>query len=131
MLKILVFEDLDLRIQWFKRELVGNSVDFFVKASDVLEALKTIEYDLIFLDHDVTMEHYGNPEKYFEDSGSGVARFLYYNKNSLKSKIIVHSCNPHGSARMMNFLKGRKAQHVPFPKLKEKGLDWLLDGTTT
>lgn len=129
-MRVLLFEDLDIRITWFQRELIGHDLHIFKKANDAIEALSLRDYDLIFLDHDVEMKHYGEPERFFSDSGSGIAEFLFRNEEyiSPNARIIIHSCNPHGSARMLNYLRSRRAKHIPFPDLKEKGLDWLLDG---
>lgn len=128
-MKILLFEDFDIRIDWFKKECVGNTLHVFKTADLAIEALSIEHYDLVFLDHDVEMKHYGEPERFFSDSGSGVAEFLFRHESiNPQVRIIIHSCNPRGSARMMNFLRMRKAIHIPFPDLKEKGLDWLIDG---
>jgi CheY-like chemotaxis protein len=128
-MKILVVEDSLRRMIWFHGAFMGCQLDWADSVKRAIEFLETNEYDAIFLDHDLSDEHYTylfegrelTPEM-IEQTGRAVARWLGERPEKCsKAKIVLHSMNESGRASMASFLKGRTVEDVPFDKLK-KGL---------
>lgn len=90
MIKVLILEDEIYRQEEFKKRCIENGIDFDIAASsvDAINYLNEEYYDIIFLDHDL-----GGA-----DTGAIVARYIL--SNHIKSKVIIHSMNPVGSAAM-------------------------------
>jgi|SRR5882672_861474 len=118
--RILIVEDDQQRRLWFEARFAGYQCDVTDQVSIAISWLKERDYDLIFLDHDLTEEHYY--EALADDGLTGyvVAVWLAQNPDrQAPAQIIVHSLNHAGSARMIEVLHtaGRKAEHLPFPYL--------------
>jgi len=82
--------------------------------------LRQRDYDLIFLDHDLVVEHYSQEMADDGHTGYAVAAWLARNPDCQpNAPIIIHSLNFAGSERMRQCLvdAGRSAEHVPFPYL--------------
>jgi len=118
--RILVVEDDDVRRSWFARQFARYERDVTDQVAIAIQWLTQRNYDLIFLDHDLTEEHYF--EMMADDGLTGfvVASWLAENPHQqTEAQIIIHSLNYPGSERMLDVLRraGRKAEHVPFPYL--------------
>jgi|SRR5215813_3248497 len=119
--RILIVEDDDRRCLWFKEQFAGHELDATADVSVAVEWLRSHEYDLIFLDHDLADEHY--EQELADDGLTGyvVAAWLAENPECQRNvQIIIHSLNFAGSERMRLCLRaaGRPAEHVPFPALQ-------------
>ena len=88
----MVLEDNENRIKRFKQELIGHELDVYVDADPAVQALKTKNYDVVFLDHDLDNETYVDPLE--RNTGYEVIRFLVRNKLNTNTNFIVHSMNP-------------------------------------
>lgn len=120
--KILIVEDDDSRIAWFKSELVGNSLHITKKAKDAIKLLKLHTYGLIFLDHDLAEQHYID-NRCYDGTGPEVAKFLADTKeNNNGAVIIIHSLNIYGVDRMFDLLQGRTVAKINYLLLKQKGI---------
>jgi hypothetical protein len=78
------------------------------------------DYALIFLDHDLALEHYELEMADDGLTGYVVACWLAeHPERQTEADIIIHSLNFPGSDRMRQCLQdaGRNAEHVPFPYL--------------
>lgn len=126
--RILIVEDDDARIMWFKMATIGHVVDITKDPNSAIQLLETHEYTHIFLDHDLSLEMQmacinGEPVGRYDDvSGYKVARYLSENKcRSESAEIVVHSYNPEGSQRMIQALRagGRHCERIPFDQLKK------------
>src|SRR5688572_17184999 len=107
--KILVLDDMPERRFFLRSCSIGFS---FFEADSALEAITLlIEHDFgqIFLDHDLSIEHYTegyeNPDnpvgKYDDTTGYVVARWLVDNpEKSPDASIVVHTQNAAGGERM-------------------------------
>lgn len=111
-MRILVVEDNPERVKKFKRELVGNIVDYAVDASAGLEYLVSNSYGLIFLDHDLGLREMVNSDD--ANTGYQVALAIASDAKNT-SVIVVHSCNPAGASNISRALP--RAILAPFPVL--------------
>lgn len=126
-MRILIVEDSEDRLNWFRYQAIGIPTDIAKTAKEGLEFLSKNEYTQIFLDHDLADHHYVlvfkglESDVYDEETGFAVAKFLAENPTkSPEAQIIVHSLNEYASGRMMNELKkaGRRPLRIPFSNLK-------------
>ena len=126
--RVFVLEDAEDRIKWFTQRFAENPVFVTVtNAQLAIEVLTLIEFDLLFLDHDLELLNYagGYMESQEESSGTGydVAKFLEENPDCQRTaEIVIHSLNPSGTARMLAALKKsgeRTVNAVSFLVLKE------------
>ena len=121
-MRVLIVEDEESRLRWFRANLIGSVVDETKLVGKAIELLQENDYGQIFLDHDLKYEHYATNERDDENTGYAVAQFLADRPDlSPNAQIIVHSLNPSGSDRMIRALhKGRRNyRKVPFIQLKE------------
>jgi len=118
--RILIIEDDERRCSWFSNQFAKFELDTTADVSLAIEWLLQREYDLIFLDHDLALEHY--EQELADDglTGYAVASWLAEHPECQPGvQIIIHSLNFPGSDRMRQCLQnaGRDAEHVPFPYL--------------
>lgn len=126
--KVLIVEDSIPRMTWFQESLIGCSVDWAHNVDLAIDLLDKIDYDVIFLDHDLLDEHYmyllENKEltpEMLEQTGRAVARWLGERpEKSRKARVVIHSMNDAGSKSMASYLKGRRVDCVPFDQLKKR-----------
>lgn len=115
MAKILILEDDQNRIQFFKEKLKKHDVYFF---DNVEEAKMSIElmgpFDTFFLDHDLDDNIYVKSEE--KNTGYQLAKFMHEKK--IEAQIIIHSMNPIGAQNMKNLLP--TATVIPFSTLRKK-----------
>jgi CheY-like chemotaxis protein len=121
-LRILIVEDDDRRRSWFDERFAQYQRDTTDDVSVAVQWLLERDYALIFLDHDLTLEHYE-----FEMADDGLTGYVValwlaeHPESQTEAQIIIHSLNYPGSDRMVQCLQtaGRQAEHVPFPYLSE------------
>jgi CheY-like chemotaxis protein len=111
-LKVLIIEDVEVRQNLIKEKTGFQDADCARKAEDALELLKTHDYDLVFLDHDLIGAK----------SGSYLTENWYKNKEEIKTikpLVIIHSMNMEGAAKMENYLKGisKVTARIPFREI--------------
>lgn len=106
---VLILEDLPDRQKIFREKLGGCHVVMVDSVVDAIAALKSPEFAVIFLDHDLDGRN-GVP---FDDPncGSRVAEYLAANKPEPVVPIIIQSLNPAGAAHMKEILP--EAEVVP------------------
>ena len=104
-MKVLVLDD--HRQQQFKEILsaIGlDNVTYVSTARDCIEILANDQFDLIFLDYDLT--YMAIEDQSDENNGMAVARWLkdhQMNPNH-KAHIVIHSVDPFGAAHMKEHL---------------------------
>jgi CheY-like chemotaxis protein len=103
---VLVVEDTEDRISWFRQRL--PKAVFAKNAESAFTALGQQEFKVIFLDHDLHWMHADN--SIFKGTGKEVARFIA-NKN-FQGIVIIHSKHQDGAAAMKKFLSN--ARLAPF-----------------
>jgi CheY-like chemotaxis protein len=120
MKRILIVEDDDRRRSWFDKRFAQYERDTTDDVSVAVQWLLERDYALIFLDHDLALEHYALEMADDGLTGYVVASWLAeHPERQAEAQIIIHSLNYPGSDRMLQCLQnaGREAEHVPFPYL--------------
>ena len=112
-IKILLLEDCQERINWFKEKF--DKLHITDSPKQAINFLNENEYDYIFLDHDLQL--YPHEYECSEDdtiTGFHVAKWLGSNPDNNKSaSIIIHSMNSIGALRMVKALN-RPVRVLPF-----------------
>lgn len=83
-----VLDDTEDRLRWFRKHLPEGQMRFAKTSAAALEILSTEQFDLVFLDHDLSFMDAGFPLRQF-GNGKEVARYLAYSK--FAGKIVIHS----------------------------------------
>jgi CheY-like chemotaxis protein len=112
-MKVLFLDDDLNRHKQFKQHFgdESNSITYVETAEDAINALRSTQFDSIFLDHDLGGKYYVEST---EDTGWGVAKWIAENLE-YKPIIILHSLNPVGAVRMYNVLKDAKFNPILSP----------------
>lgn len=100
-MKIFILEDNEERIKWFVKSFSEDELVISNMASLSIEILKTIKFQLIFLDHDLGGKAFVNSDR--EDTGAEVAREMRNSMNS-DTPVVIHSLNKHGAQRIESTL---------------------------
>ena len=100
-MKILILDDDHLRLNQFKRNLIGNNVTNVTTVHDTIKLLKEKLWDIVFLDHDLGGQIYvpSGPGTGFE-----VAEWLRDNPERKPKKIVIHSFCEYGRNNMNKVL---------------------------
>ena len=121
MTNIFLLEDDPKRRAWFVTRSIGCSLDVTDSIAEAKQMLRSKSYDQIFLDHDLSDEHYAvwqeGSDKHDATTGYAIAAFLADNPDLSKdAQIVIHSLNPVGSERMANKLKESRQNvaRIPF-----------------
>jgi len=105
-MRILILEDDPNRHVRFRRNLIGAEITIVDQAQDAIELLKTKEWDLLCLDHDLGGKiHVDSSEP---NTGYAVAKWLEENPKFQPKEIILHSLNPVGRENMKKCLPNAK-----------------------
>jgi CheY-like chemotaxis protein len=99
---VLVVEDTEERISWF-RERLPKAV-FAKNAEAAFRVLGRQEFKVAFLDHDLHWMHADN--SIFKGTGKEVARFLA--EKGFQGIVIIHSRHEEGAAAMKKYLANAK-----------------------
>jgi len=112
-MNILILEDNDDRIVQFKDRLDCEGVKLHIikTVPECISALKTENWDYLFLDHDLNGKVFV-PSGGKEPTGWDVAKWLSQNPSRKPQNIILHSLNEWGRKNMKALLP--EAQVVPF-----------------
>jgi hypothetical protein len=97
---VLVVEDTEDRISWFKQRM--PKAVFAKNAEAAFRALDQQEFKVIFLDHDLHWMHADN--SIFKGTGKEVARFLA--KKDFRGIVIIHSKHVEGAAINSKMVSG-------------------------
>lgn len=89
--RVFVLDDTEDRLCWFRKRMPQMRSAKTAKAA--IEILASEEFDMVFLDHDLSFLDAGFPER-MHDNGKEVARFLAIRK--FAGKIVIHSKNEDG-----------------------------------
>ena len=106
MFNILIIEDSDDRIDFFRKLYIHQNVVFAGNSINAVEFLQAQYFDIIHLDYD--LENGSNSEN--------VASFI--TNNDIKSIIIIHSEHPEGVETLLNILPS--AFPIPFSVFNSK-----------
>jgi CheY-like chemotaxis protein len=95
---VLVVEDTEDRISWFRQRL--PQAVFAKNAEAAFRALDQQTFTVVFLDHDLHWMHADNT--IFKGTGKEVARFLA--QKDFRGIVIIHSRHVEGAAAMKKYL---------------------------
>ena len=117
-MKILIVEDNDMRIEWFKRVYRAQELHFASTCQIAECIVREREYDAVFLDHDLLQNNHEAIN--IEQTGYDFVRFMIKNNLCKTALVYVHSMNPTGANAMLNLLLDNKyqAEWIPFHLLK-------------
>jgi CheY-like chemotaxis protein len=102
-LSVLIVEDSDERIGWFRNKLSGMDVTVCMTPDKALNVLGTHRFDLIFLDHDAVPVFVDESDPDHRDKTFWrVAELL--ERTEFSGDVVIHSANPHGAERMRRIL---------------------------
>lgn len=97
-----MLDDTQERLFWFRQQLRGVASYREAKTADrALEILSTEQFDLVFLDHDLTWEDAGFPDRQ-HGNGKEIARYLA--RTGFAGRVVIHSKNEDGVAVMAKLL---------------------------
>lgn len=110
---ILIVEDNEIRIEWFKKRLEGAKFVICMTPQKALNVLGVHSFDIVFLDHDavpvfVPDDHRDNDQLTFFRVAKLLKRVEY------KGIVIIHSQNPVGAKRMQQELSEQQVYVMPF-----------------
>lgn len=112
-MRIFILEDNKYRMEKFRRELIGHTIDHAETVQDGTSMVTFNKYDLLFLDHDLGGEQMVNSSH--KNTGYQLAEFIASFTPNKETPCIVHSCNPAGSDNIVRVLP--HAIKHPFPSL--------------
>jgi hypothetical protein len=129
MKNILILEDDEKRLDQFRANFAGKEVKLFITddPKQAMSWINDIEFLVIFLDHDLSDEHYHDFDGHLgqDNTGSGFTKWI---RESVEEQtpgtkklvdtqptFIVHSLNPNGRVRMMSDLEKAGFQPYEFP----------------
>jgi CheY-like chemotaxis protein len=118
-MNILILEDDQIRIDWFFEYFAGENISVTSKPETAIQLLNTIEFDRIYLDHDLLEWHYFEDATCDKTTGLAVAKFLAKSGNQKNARIFIHSLNINGANRMKDALEqaNRYCLLTPIDKL--------------
>lgn len=114
-MKILLLEDDIKRITEFRQRFLSiphKQIFYTDTAQTCIELLKSEEFDLIFLDHDLGGKVFVDINE--KNTGSEVARYISQNPLNSNPIIIIHTLNPVGGKYMIDTIGGRNTFYIPF-----------------
>ena len=101
--KVLLLEDSDARIKWFRERVPENSLTVVSTVNDAIAAMATNVFDIMFLDHDLGfLDQFGRPDA---NKGDGTQFSKHLAETGFIAKfVVIHSWNPRGAKRMKESL---------------------------
>lgn len=97
--RVFVLDDTEDRLRWFRERL--PKMQCAKTARQAIEILSEEQFDLIFLDHDLSFMDAADITRQF-DNGKEVARFLAIKK--FAGKVVIHSKNEEAAQIMAKTL---------------------------
>jgi CheY-like chemotaxis protein len=123
-ISVMVLDDDDRRIRWFRKRFAGDFVEAATNVDDAKVLLEAQNYDAIFLDHDLLPHHYeSNEHDDFSNTGYAIAEWLNERRELQRAAtIIVHTRNADAAIPMVQKLResGRNVEYCAFPMLDLK-----------
>jgi CheY-like chemotaxis protein len=94
---ILILDDDLCRHEFFNMALIGHIVKSTTTAAETIEELKSNNFDVVFLDHDLGGQQMVESG---DNTGYEVAKWLSEHPNRIPNQVIIHSFNPAGAKNM-------------------------------
>lgn len=119
------FLDDDLhRRNKFKQNSIGHQVTFATSADEAFKIFPDNTFDIIYLDHDLSQEHYSG-DYGVEKTGLDVAKELKNHRHLHQALVFVHSLNPEGRQNIKSVLK--TFFQVYLPEDLNASMLWQID----
>ena len=117
-MRILILEDNQERIEWFKKVYKNHELIIFSKVIKAQLAVAYGEIDVFFLDHDLEPNNLEGIDKC--NTGYDFVKWIVSQNYQKRAIYYIHSMNPTGANAMLNLLKrhGYEALWTPFHLLK-------------
>lgn len=111
---VLIVEDNEDRIDWFRKKLAGLDVTFARSTERALDLLIFHKFDVVFLDHDAVPEFIlPNDPDHDDKTFFRVAELLAAQRFS--GGVLIHSFNIVGAKRMQHLLESHAVVvRIPF-----------------
>lgn len=129
-MNILFLDDMIERWEIFKEvsDYGGHTTQWVKTAEEAVEALTDKSFDIVFLDHDLSYEHYVAKDGDYGSIKTGQYVADYIAEELLQSNmpkyVIIHSMNPVGSKNMRQSLlkryTGLNLINIPFNPISIK-----------
>lgn len=112
-MKVLFLDDDENRHTYAQRALIGHDVHYVRTVAEAVRTLAGHKFDVAMLDHDLGGTHYAPSD---EKSGYQVALAISGQDGKAPQRVIVHSYNAPGAARMIQALSAAEipCAWVPF-----------------
>ncbi len=117
-MKILILEDNPIRIGKFEALFKNQDLRIVQDVESAIVSCLENEYRVMWLDHDLEGKIWEDSDK--DNTGYQFIKWLVDNKKAKETLIYIHSMNPIGANRMLNYLKdnGYDGIWIPFNLLK-------------
>ena len=102
-MKILILDDDSNRHLCFKTSLENHELTHVYTVEECVKSLETEQFDVAFLDHDLSGKVYQTPGP---DTGYAVAEWMRDNPERRPPKVIVHSLNAEARCLMVKTIPG-------------------------
>jgi len=110
-MNIFILEDDPSRMKLFNEWFKDHEIDHSDWAGDAINSLRSIKYDVIFLDHDLGGQAFVDSND--PNTGYQVAKTIPDGINA-NTPVIVHSMNPAGGKNILDVLTTPQKIHSPF-----------------
>ena len=101
MSKVLILDDDEIRLECFKKNLIGHEVVCVTTAKETIDQLANDSWDYVFLDHDLGGQIYVQSGP---GTGYEVAEWLRDNPDKKPKNIIIHSFNEPGRIKIQSVI---------------------------
>lgn len=117
-MRILILEDNQTRIEKFKELFKYHDIYLYSDVESAKEACKCMDFDVLWLDHDLNGKIWEDSSE--ENSGFQFVKWLVDNGLQKNSLNYIHSMNPIGANKMLNYLldNGYDGIWIPFHLIK-------------
>jgi len=117
---IFVLEDSPERIKWFQKTFGDCNIVFAQRVEEACDEIRTKDYDLIFLDRDLS-----HPK----ENGEDVAWVMKEEQLAKNACIVVHTVNPRGQRNIKKYLGQyhNNVHIIDFTKLRKMGRSDFLN----
>jgi len=119
-MRILILEDNTIRIEKFELLFKNQQLRIVQNVEDAITFCLSEEFQIMWLDHDLEGKIWEDSNK--ENTGYQFIKWLVDNEKQRNSLIYIHSMNPIGASKMLNYLKdnGYDGIWCPFNLIMDK-----------
>lgn len=118
-MKIMVLEDSQARIDFFREKLVAHEAYYFTTVADAIQFISNNAIDMAFLDHDLEQHHGVESDR--PDAGYQFVKYFTDKELAKNALFIIHSMNPVGAQNMYALLKEHDyfVEKIPYNLIRE------------